>query len=80
MKTVEEMIAELQRQGPIDEAEFYRAEGSLPGRQLIRSALQAISGEEGWGGERYFGNVLERCGCHPEEGDSSKKVMLLIAA
>ena len=29
MKDVQEIIAELQRRGPIDETEFYRVEGAL---------------------------------------------------
>lgn len=75
MKDVQEIIAELQERGPIDEAEFYRMEGPTPSPSLVRSALEKISGDEGLGGYRYYCGVLERCGRHPEEG-ASKAMML----
>lgn len=58
----------------MDEAEYYRGEGPTPSPALIKAALQEISGEEGWGGYRYYCAVLERCGCHPEEGACSALV------
>ncbi len=75
MKDVQEIIAELQRRGPIDETEFYRVEGPTPSPSLVRSALVKISGDEGLGGYRYYCTVLEHCGCHPEEGASKALIM-----
>jgi len=75
MENVQEIIAELQRRGPIDATEFYRAEGPTPSPSLVREALVKISGEEGIGGYRYFCHVVKRCGCHPEEG-ASEALML----
>lgn len=75
MNDIQEIIAELQKRGPIDESEFYRAEGPTPSPSLVRSALVKISGEEGISGYRYFCHVVERCGCHPEKG-ASEALML----
>lgn len=74
MKDVHEIIAELQKRGPIDETEFHRMEGPTPSPSLVRSALEKISDDEGLGGYRYYCGVLERCGCHPEEGASEALV------
>lgn len=70
METVQEIIAELRKRGPIDAAEFYRMSGSALSVTLVRTAFTKISGEEGWDGYRYYCSVVERCGCHPEEGAS----------
>ena len=70
MKSVQEIIAELQRRGPIDAVEFTRMSGPVPTATLVRAVLERISGEEGWDGYRYYCDVIERCGCHPEEGAS----------
>lgn len=75
METVQEIIAELRKRGPIDAAEFYRMEGPTPTTSLVRAALEMISGEDGWDGHRYYCNVVKRCGCHPEEG-ASEALML----
>lgn len=75
MKSVQEIIAELQRRGPIDAAEFSRMSGPVPTVSLVRAALERISGEEGWGGYRYYCDVVERCGCHPEEGASEASML-----
>lgn len=70
MKNVQDIIAELQKLGPIDTAEFYRIEGPALSASLVRTALEKISGEEGWNGYRYYCDVVQRCGCHPETGAS----------
>ncbi|MFC6199109.1 hypothetical protein [Ponticaulis profundi] len=75
MKSLQEITAELRKRSPIDAAEFSRMSGPVLSVSLIRLALESISGKEGWDGYRYYCDVIERCGCHPEEG-ASESLML----
>lgn len=75
MENLQDIIAELQKRGPIDTVEFYRMEGPALSASLVRTALEKISGEDGWDGYRYYYDVLKRCGCPPDTGASEALIL-----